>query len=69
MFCGRRPGLLSTTRALDDLGLDVQQDVISCFNDFALDAFRAKQCKQGQDVHPDEVKAVLLEFAGYHGVA
>ncbi|KAI3825739.1 hypothetical protein L1987_07338 [Smallanthus sonchifolius] len=70
MFSGRRPGLLlSTTRALDDLGLDVQQAVISCFNGFALDVFRAEQCKQGQDVHPDEVKAVLLECAGYHGVA
>ncbi|KAI3717833.1 hypothetical protein L1987_69698 [Smallanthus sonchifolius] len=70
MFSSRRPGLLlSTTRALDGLGLDVQQAVISCFNGFALDVFRAEQCKQGQDVHPDEVKAVLLECAGYHGVA
>lgn len=43
MFCGRRPGLLlSTMRALDDLGLDVQQAVISCFNGFALDVFRAE---------------------------
>lgn len=43
MFCGRRPGLLlSTMRALDNLGLDVQQAVISCFNGFALDVFRAE---------------------------
>ncbi|KAK1435716.1 hypothetical protein QVD17_01483 [Tagetes erecta] len=70
MFCSRRPGLLlSTTRALDDLGLDIQQAVISCFNGFALDVFRAEQCKEGLDVHPDEVRAVLLESAGYHGVA
>ncbi|KAK9072352.1 hypothetical protein SSX86_008786 [Deinandra increscens subsp. villosa] len=70
MFCSRRPGLLlSTTRALEALGLDIQQAVISCFNGFALDVFRAEQCKEGQDVHPDEVKAVLLETAGYHGVA
>ena len=43
MFCGRRPGLLlSTMRALDNLGLDVQQAVVSCFNGFALDVFRAE---------------------------
>ena len=42
MFCGRIPGLLlATMKALDNLGLDVQQAVISCFNGFALDVFRA----------------------------
>ncbi|XP_061343294.1 transcription factor ICE1-like [Gastrolobium bilobum] len=69
MFCARRPGLLlSTTRALDNLGLDVQQAVISCFNGFALDVFRAEQCKEGQDVPPEQIKAVLLDIAGYHGM-
>lgn len=43
MFCGSKPGLLlSTLRALDKLGLDIQQAVISCFNGFALDVFRAE---------------------------
>ena len=43
MFCARRPGLLlSTMTALDNLGLDIQQAVISCFNGFALDVFRAE---------------------------
>lgn len=43
MFCGRKPGLLlSTLRALDNLGLDIQQAVISCFNGFALDVFRGE---------------------------
>lgn len=43
MFCARRPGLLlSTLRALDNLGLDIQQAVISCFNGFALDIFQAE---------------------------
>ncbi|CAH8382902.1 unnamed protein product [Eruca vesicaria subsp. sativa] len=66
MFCGRRPGLLlSTMRALDDLGLDVQQAVISCFNGFALDVFRAEQCKDGHEVLPEQIKAVLLDTAGY----
>ncbi|KAI3737463.1 hypothetical protein L2E82_27467 [Cichorium intybus] len=70
MFCSRRPGLLlSVTRTLDNLGLDIQQAVISCFNGFALDVFKAEQCNEGQDVQPDQIKAMLLESAGYHGVA
>lgn len=69
MFCSRRPGLLlSTMRALDNLGLDIQQAVISCFNGFAMDVFRAEQCKEGQDVHPEQIKAVLLDSAGFHGM-
>ncbi|KAM1626662.1 hypothetical protein ACFXTN_013640 [Malus domestica] len=69
MFCGRRPGLLlSTMRTLDNLGLDIQQAVISCFNGFAMDVFRAEQCKEGQDVHPDQIKAVLLDSIGFHGM-
>nr|ARM20318.1 ICE1 [Santalum album] len=69
MFCSRKPGLLlSTMRALDELGLDIQQAVISCFNGFALDIFRAEQCKEGQEVHPEQIKAILLDSAGFHGV-
>ncbi|XXG47133.1 hypothetical protein AAC387_Pa02g1827 [Persea americana] len=67
MFCARRPGLLlSTIRAIDELGLDIQQAVISCFNGFALDVFRAEQCKEGADVLPEEIKAELLHSAGFH---
>lgn len=45
MFCARKAGLLlSTMRALEGLGLDIQQAVISCFNGFALDVFRAEVC-------------------------
>nr|AZN28824.1 inducer of CBF expression transcription factor (ICE1) [Fraxinus mandshurica] len=69
MFCARRMGLLqSTLKALDDLGLDIQQAVISCFNGFALDVFRAEQCRNGQDILPEKIKAVLLELAGFHAV-
>ncbi|CAN1138616.1 Transcription factor ICE1 [Linum perenne] len=69
MFCARRPGiLLSTMRALDNLGLDIQQAVISCFNGFAMDIFRAEQCKEGQDVLPEQIKATLLDSAGFHGL-
>ncbi|KAK7380718.1 hypothetical protein VNO78_33233 [Psophocarpus tetragonolobus] len=49
MFCASRPGLLlSTMKALDNLGLDVQQAVISCFNGFALDVFRAEDELKGR---------------------
>ncbi|XP_022842930.1 transcription factor ICE1-like [Olea europaea var. sylvestris] len=69
MFCGNRPGLLlSTMRALDILGLDIQQAVINCFNGFALDIFRAEQCKEGQDLNPNHIKAVLQVSAGFHGM-
>ncbi|RWW26284.1 hypothetical protein GW17_00009340 [Ensete ventricosum] len=65
MFCARRPGLLlSAMRALDDLGLDIQQAVISCFNGFALDIFRAEQCKE-PGVLPEDIKTVLLHLLGF----
>ncbi|XAR58323.1 hypothetical protein NMG60_11026773 [Bertholletia excelsa] len=65
MLCSRRPGLLlSTMRALDTLGLDIQQAVISCFNGFILDVFRA-ELKEGLEVLPEQIKAVLLESAGF----
>ncbi|KAJ7525997.1 hypothetical protein O6H91_17G077100 [Diphasiastrum complanatum] len=63
MFCARRPGLLlSTMKALDGLGLDVQQAVISCFNGFALDVFRAEQT-EASVICAEEIKAVLLHTA------
>ncbi|KAH7529006.1 hypothetical protein FEM48_Zijuj05G0137900 [Ziziphus jujuba var. spinosa] len=69
MFCSRRPGLLlSTMMALDNLGLDIHQAVISCFNGFSMDIFRAEQCKESQDVHPEHIKSVLLDSAGFHGM-
>ncbi|BBN07600.1 protein MpBHLH16 [Marchantia polymorpha subsp. ruderalis] len=64
MFCSRRPGLLlSTMRALDGLGLEVQQAVVSCFNGFALDVFRAEQL-QDNEIGSEEVRSVLLHVAG-----
>jgi UTP:GlnB (protein PII) uridylyltransferase len=43
MLCARRPGLLlATMRAIEGLGLDVQQAVASCFNGFSLDIFKAE---------------------------
>ncbi|XP_062183512.1 transcription factor SCREAM2-like [Phragmites australis] len=68
MFCARRPGLLlSAMRAIEGLGLDVQQAVISCFSGFSLDVFKAELCKEGPGLLPEEIKAVLLQSAGFHG--
>ncbi|XP_040384123.1 transcription factor ICE1-like [Oryza brachyantha] len=65
MFCARRPGILmSTLRALDSLGLGIEQAVISCFNGFAMDVFRAEQCRDGPGLGPEEIKTVLLHSAG-----
>lgn len=37
--CAGKPGLLlSTVTTLEALGLEIQQCVISCFNDFAMQA-------------------------------
>lgn len=69
MFCSQKQGLLySVMRTLEDLGLDIQQAVISSFNGFALDVFRAKHYLEGQDVNLDQIKAMLRETAEYHGV-
>lgn len=43
MLSRRRPGLLlKTMKALDNLGLDIQQAVISYLDAFAMDVFRAQ---------------------------
>lgn len=37
--CAAKPGLLlSTVKTLEALGLEIQQCVISCFNDFGMQA-------------------------------
>lgn len=43
MYCGRRPGLmLSVLNTFDDLGIDIQQAVVSNFNGFVMDVYRAE---------------------------
>ncbi|KQJ88406.1 transcription factor SCREAM2 isoform X2 [Brachypodium distachyon] len=67
MLCARRPGLLhSTLTAIDSLNLDVQQAVISCFNGFVMDVFKAEVVKDAPLPQPDQIKAVLLQVAGFH---
>lgn len=33
-----------------------------------LSLYIFQQCKEGQDVHPDHIKAVLLDSAAFHGM-
>eukprot|EP00250_Pteridium_aquilinum_P016258 c23029_g1_i2 orf=423-2348(-) len=64
MACSKKPGLLlATVRKLDELGLDIQQAVVSCFNGFALDVFRAEPPSE-KDVRPEDIKSALLQTAG-----
>ncbi|XP_020961294.1 transcription factor ICE1 [Arachis ipaensis] len=57
MFCTRRPGLLlSTMRALDSFMI-LSPNFVWAFQ---------MQCREGQDVLPEEIKAVLLDSAGIH---
>ena len=51
MVCSDQPGLLlATVQKLDELGLDIQQAVVSCFNGFNLDVFRA-EVKESNSLH------------------
>lgn len=66
--CAAKPGLLlSTVHTLETLGLDIQQCVISCFNDFAIQASCSEGSEQRTIVSTEEVKQALFENAGYGG--
>ncbi|KAH7387453.1 hypothetical protein KP509_16G023800 [Ceratopteris richardii] len=61
MACATQPGLLlATVKKLDELGLDIQQAVVSCFNGFSLDIFRAEQALD-KNSHPEDIKKALLQ--------
>ncbi|XP_024535551.1 transcription factor SCREAM2 [Selaginella moellendorffii] len=64
MFCEQRPGLLlSTMRALDGLGVDVQEADIKFTNGFQLEIYAEQSTKKLAS--PEEIKAVLMHTAGY----
>lgn len=68
MVCSKQPGLLlATVKKLDELGLDIQQAVVSCFNGFALDIFRAEQSAE-RNIRPEEIKTALLQTAGCQNI-
>ncbi|KAL3813741.1 hypothetical protein ACJIZ3_015009 [Penstemon smallii] len=68
LCCATRPGLLlSTLSTLDALGLDIQQCVISCFNDFSVQASCYEVAEHRSLVSPEDVKQALFRNAGYGG--
>ncbi|KAG7034243.1 Transcription factor bHLH93 [Cucurbita argyrosperma subsp. argyrosperma] len=67
--CATRPGLLlSTVNTLEALGLEIQQCVISCFNDFSMQACCSEQGSGEKAVaSSDDIKEALFRNAGYGG--
>ncbi|WVZ78444.1 hypothetical protein U9M48_026152 [Paspalum notatum var. saurae] len=66
IYCAAKPGLLlSTVSTLETLGLDIQQCVVSCFNDFGMHATCSEM--QRERVSADAIKQELFKNAGYGG--
>ncbi|KAK7360948.1 hypothetical protein VNO77_02969 [Canavalia gladiata] len=62
--CATKPGLLlSTVNTLEALGLEIQQCVISSFNDFSMEA----SCSERNCISPEEIKQALFCNAGFSG--
>ncbi|KAE8653929.1 Transcription factor bHLH93 [Hibiscus syriacus] len=66
--CRGDPGLLlSTVTTMEALGIQIQQCVISCFNDFAMDASCSEDLEQRTSMSCDDIKQALFRNAGYAG--
>ncbi|TKW23498.1 hypothetical protein SEVIR_4G295800v4 [Setaria viridis] len=66
IYCAAKPGLLlSTVSTLENLGLDIQQCVVSCFNDFGMHASCSEM--QRERISADAIKQELFKNAGYGG--
>ncbi|WKA09747.1 hypothetical protein VitviT2T_027367 [Vitis vinifera] len=66
--CAGKPGLLlSTVNTLEALGLEIQQCVISCFNDFSMQASCSEELEKRTMVSSEELKQTLFRNAGYGG--
>lgn len=66
--CVGKPGLLlSTVSTLEALGLEIQQCVISCFNDFAMQATCSEELEQRAVLSSEDIKEALFRNAGYGG--
>ncbi|KAH6836245.1 beta HLH protein 93 [Perilla frutescens var. hirtella] len=66
--CGAKPGLLlSTVTTLEALGIDIEQCVISCFNDFSMQASCIEDLKQRAVLDSEDIKQALFRNAGYGG--
>ncbi|XP_030455067.1 transcription factor bHLH93-like [Syzygium oleosum] len=66
--CAGKPGLLlSTISTMEALGLEIEQCIISCFNDFAIQASCSEGLEQRILVSPEDMKQALFRNAGYGG--
>ncbi|KAK6923879.1 Myc-type, basic helix-loop-helix (bHLH) domain [Dillenia turbinata] len=66
--CAGKPGLLlSTVNTLEALGLEIQQCVISCFNDFSAQASCSEEAEQRCLINSEDIKQALFRNAGYGG--
>ncbi|CAJ1940339.1 unnamed protein product [Sphenostylis stenocarpa] len=66
--CATKPGLLlSTVNTLEALGLEIQQCVISSFNDFSMEASCSEVPEQRNCISPEEIKQSLFRTAGFGG--
>ncbi|KAK1422094.1 hypothetical protein QVD17_24976 [Tagetes erecta] len=66
--CSTRPGLLlSTLNTLEALGLDIQQCVISCFNEFSFQASCSEAAEHRSMIGCEDMKQILFRNAGYGG--
>ncbi|KAL4271305.1 hypothetical protein GQ457_13G009440 [Hibiscus cannabinus] len=66
--CRGDPGLLlSTVKKMEAMGLEIQQCVISCFNDFAMHASCSEDLEQRTPMSSDDIKQALFRNAGYGG--
>ncbi|XP_034689482.1 transcription factor bHLH93 isoform X1 [Vitis riparia] len=66
--CAAKPGLLlSTVNTLELLGLEIQQCVISCFNDFSMQASCSDVVEQQAETNSEDIKQALFRNAGYGG--
>ncbi|ONK64301.1 uncharacterized protein A4U43_C07F24260 [Asparagus officinalis] len=66
--CSPKPGLLlSTISTLDAVGMEIQQCVVSCFNDFGMQASCSEDLEQRALMGSEEIKQALFRNAGYGG--
>ncbi|XP_062143971.1 transcription factor bHLH93-like [Alnus glutinosa] len=66
--CAAKPGLLlSTVNTLEALGLEIQQCVISCFNDFSVHASCSEGAQERALISSEDIKQALFRNAGYGG--
>ncbi|KAF7050974.1 hypothetical protein CFC21_059262 [Triticum aestivum] len=66
--CATSPGvLISTVSALEVLGLEIEQCVVSCFGDFAMQASCSQEEGRSRVTSTDEIKHALFTSAGYGG--